>query len=68
MSAEIRSMAGLGFPPKPYTQNGNECINSIIKRGKDTRKLTLKEVVQLLRCVTRSQEEQISLSLMGRGE
>ena len=31
MSSELRSMAGLGYPPKPYTQNANECINSVIK-------------------------------------
>ena len=30
-------MVGLGFLPKPYTQNGNECINSIIKQGKKER-------------------------------
>ena len=31
MSSELRSMAGLGYPPKPYTQNANECINSVVK-------------------------------------
>ena len=37
VSSELRSMVGLGFLPKPYTQNGNECINSIIKQGKKER-------------------------------
>ena len=68
MSAELRSIVGLGFPPKSYTQNGNECINSIIKQGRDTKKRNLKEMVQLLRSLTRDQEEQVKLSLMGRGE
>ena len=37
VSSELRSMVGLGFLPKPNTQNGNECINSIIKQGKKER-------------------------------
>ena len=32
MRVEVRSIAGLDFPPKPYLQNANECINSLIKR------------------------------------
>ena len=31
MSAELRSLSGLGFPPRPYNQNANECMNSVIK-------------------------------------
>ena len=53
MSAELRYMVDLGFPPKRYTQNGNECINSIIKRGRDTKKKNLNEIVQLLLSLTR---------------
>ena len=68
MTAELREMAGLGLPPKPYTQNANECINSVVKRSKETRSLTLKSIVQLLRSVAKHQEEQVKLSLIGRGE
>ena len=32
MRGEVRSIAGLGFPPKPYLLNANECINSVIQR------------------------------------
>lgn len=32
MTAEVRSMAGLGFPPGVYDQNGNECMNSVLQR------------------------------------
>ena len=28
MTQNIRSMAGLGFPPEVYNQNGNECMTS----------------------------------------
>ena len=68
MPAELRSMVGLGFPHRPYTQNGNECINSIIKQGRDTKKNILKEIVQLLRSLTKDQEEQVKLLLMASGE
>ena len=68
MSTELRAMAGLGFPPKPYTQNANECINSVIKRGQQTKSLSLKSVVQLLHSVVNDQENQVKLSLLGNGE
>ena len=68
MSVVLRSMVALGFSPRPYTENGNECINSIIKRVQYTRKMNLKEIVQLLRSLTRHQEEQLKLSLMGPSE
>ena len=53
MSAELRPMVDLGFPPKSYTQNGNECINSIIKRGRDKKKKIWNGIVQLLWSLTR---------------
>ena len=30
MTAEVRSMTGLGFPPGVYDQNGKECMNSVL--------------------------------------
>ena len=68
MTAELRAMVGLGFPPKPYTQNANECINSIVKRGRETRSLSLKSIVQWLRSMVKDQEEQVKLSFIGSGE
>ena len=68
MAAELRVMVGLGFPPKPYTQNANNCINSVVKRSKETRSLSLKSIVQLLRSVVKDQEEQVKLSFIGSGE
>ena len=38
--ADIRSVCGLGYPPKVYAQNANECMNRLIKaeeRGKEPR-------------------------------
>ena len=39
MSATVRSKCGLGFPPKPYTQNANECINSVLKSSLHFKKM-----------------------------
>ena len=30
MTAKIRGLVGLGYPPKPYTQNTNECVNGVL--------------------------------------
>ena len=32
MTQNVCSMAGLGFPPEGYNQNGDECMNSVLKR------------------------------------
>ena len=32
MMPEIRAMVGLGWPPTVYTQNANECMNSVLQR------------------------------------
>ena len=43
MTSKLRTAAGLGYPPDVYTQNANECVNSILKRAAKGRKLTLRE-------------------------
>ena len=30
MSAEVRAIAGLGFPGKPYLQNADVCMNNVL--------------------------------------
>ena len=51
MTAELCTIVGIGVLPKPYTQNAKKSLNSVLKRGKQTRSLTLKSIVQLLRSV-----------------
>lgn len=36
-TADIRSMCGLGFPPKVYTQNASECMNRLVKTEDDSK-------------------------------
>ena len=52
MTADIRSMAGLGWPPTVYDQNANECMNSVLQREKQLtgkKKLSIPEFVRILR-------------------
>ena len=58
MTAELRSMAGLGWPPGIYAQNGNECINSVLQREKQLagkRKLSIPEFASLLQTMVEGQ-------------
>ena len=36
-TAEIRSMCGLGFPPKVYNQNASDCMNRLVKAEDDSK-------------------------------
>ena len=55
MTAELCAIVRIGVPPKPYAQNAKKCLNSVLKRGKQTRSLTLKSIVQLLRSAVKDQ-------------
>ena len=48
MLAETRTRCGLGKPPDEYNQNANECMNSVLKRLKSFKKLTVKETIELI--------------------
>ena len=69
--ADIRSVCGLGYPPKAYTQNANECMNRLIKAD-ETPSYSKKEaallpyIEKIRREIVRQQEDQF-LSLIGRG-
>ena len=68
MTAEIREMAGLGYPPGMYNQNANEYANSVIKRDLDVRKISIKEVTLHLQQLIQRQYEEVKLAMIGRGE
>eukprot|EP00794_Sanderia_malayensis_P020728 gene20728-biopygen17111 len=68
MTAEIRAIAGLGYPPKAYTQNANESMNNVLKAANDRKKQTLSQVVQNIHTVVRQQEQEVSLALAGKGQ
>ena len=68
MSAKVRTSAGLGFPPDVYTQNANECMNSVIKRDTKGKKLSPKEAASAIEACVNEQESQVKLALIGVGE
>mgnify|MGYP002803950696 CR=1 FL=1 len=69
--ADIRSVYDLGYPPKAYTQNANECMNCLIK-AQETSSFSKKEaallpyIERIRREIVRQQEDQF-LSVLGRG-
>ena len=67
MRSDLRSVSGLEFPPKPYTQNANESANNMIKRN--LKKLNrISDVEKEMRKRIQEQDIQIELSLIGQGE
>ena len=68
MTADIRSMAGLGYPPQLYNQNANECMNSVIKRELKWKRLNPLEVVSHIQHVVNRQFDEAKLAIIGRGE
>ena len=71
MTAEVHSMAGLGFPPGVYDQNGNECTNSVLQREKDNmrkKRLSLPQCATLLRTTLNRQRTEEQLALIGIGD
>ena len=67
MLASVRTRCGLGNPPSSYNQNGNESINSMIKKTKKSGKLSLKETIKLIQQEVNWQEEKVKLALVGKG-
>ena len=71
MTAEVRSTAGLGFPPGVYDQNGNECMNSVLQKEKDKtgkKRLSLPQCVRLIRTTVNMQRTEEQLALIGIGD
>ena len=66
MLAKVREKCRLGLPPKDYSQNANEAINSLIKRAKGPGKQSLKETIQLLQKEVRGQEENVKLAFLSK--
>lgn len=74
MTAGVRSMCGLGFPPEVYTQNASEAMNKLVKEedkddGSSRRKRkTVCDVVERLRKLVERQEQEQFLAVLGKGE
>ena len=67
MTAEVRSLCGLGFPPKPYTQNATESAHSVVKAGL-TEKKTVPEFIKHLENMVLMQRNMIKLAFLNQGD
>ena len=71
-TADIRSMCGLGFPPKVYTQNASECMNRLVKAEEDSKFAKkadgLLSAIERIRTEVKRQKEEQFLAVIGRGE
>lgn len=72
MTAELRAACGLGFPPKPYTQNANECINAVLKSDifhtiKSQKGVDPYKCVNLIQKIVKRQENERKLAMIGKG-
>jgi hypothetical protein len=68
LTAEVRSLSGLGYPPDVYSQNANECMNSVIKRVAQNKKMDVIDCIENLRKVVAHQQNMKKLTMISRGE
>lgn len=68
MTADLRTMCGLGYPPSMNNQNANECGNSVIKRDIKLEKLSVQDCLTHLQNILQRQYNQAKLVVLGRGE
>ena len=67
LTAEVRSLSGLGYPPDVYTQNANECMNAVIKRAQN-KKMDVVDCIENLRKEVNHQQSMKKLAMVSRGE
>ena len=71
-TADIRSMCGLGFPPKLYTQNASECMNRLVKAEEDSqfgkKAARLPAAIERIRTEIKRQNDEQFLAVINRGE
>ncbi|KAK3085112.1 hypothetical protein FSP39_024577 [Pinctada imbricata] len=71
MTSELQAMCGFGFPPKPYTQNANGCMNSVIKnslKSDNQSKVDPFEFAKKLEKIVQQQEREVKMAFVGLGE
>ena len=68
MIASVRSMAGLGSPPKSYTTNNNESLNHLLKQKVDYKQNEWPAFNKLLRELCEQQQRECEKAVFGGGE
>ena len=68
MSRTARCKAGLGDPPRVFTTNASESINSVLKNKVDYKKNDLPVFLDKLKSVINEQEREMERAIIGRGK
>ena len=71
ITAEVHSMAGLDFPPNVCDQNGDKCMNSVLRQEKDNmgkKPLFLRQCARLVLTTINRQCTKEWLALIGISE
>jgi hypothetical protein len=72
MRADIRTTAGLGFPPIGYNQNPNESINAVILRKIKSKniygKCSMSQFIDILEEIIIEQNDKIRQCMLGIGD
>ena len=71
-TADIRSVCGLGYPPKVYIQNANGCMNRLIKAEDNSnyfeKEKSLLPYIERIRSEIQRQQNEQFLAVIGRGQ
>ena len=68
MMASVRIAAGLGDPPVAYTQNGNECVNNLLKHKNSYTKQEWTSFLQKVKELVLQQERTFERACLGLGD
>ena len=68
MLKEVREKANLGNPPTPFTTNGSESINKVIKAQVDWKESNLPTLIEKLHGICEKQQKNIERAIIGRSE
>ena len=68
MLKSVRRKGGLGDPPKQFTTNASESVNSVLKSKVDYKKSELPEFLDKLKSVIDEQERELERAIIDRGK
>lgn len=68
MLANVRTSAGLGYPPKRFYTHNSESANHIIKQAENFKEVSLPQFVQDMRQLRADYDDEFVKAITGRGE
>ena len=68
MLKDVRTAAGLGYPPSKFSTNASESINAVMKRKVDYKETSWPEFNDSMKELVQQQRDEVLRSLSGRGQ